>query len=341
MSSQDPFLSAQSDVLDLLQQCRPLLQSYLRIRSSASSASSPELVEARRELESTLTDLSADLQDLVDSVRAVEGDPHKFGLDHAEVARRRKLVGEVGEEVEEMRQQLNQMVSAADRKRSASLAHPSTFEDEDPLTGHGDEHGQWEEQRQMDIMHEQDEALDSVFQTVGNLRAQADTMGRELEEQAELLEDTDNIAERVGGKLAKGMKGIRDVLEKNEGESLQASCRTRRERTLTTRHRQMVQLLYLGLDFRLDSPFNFVAGPLMSRQQQMRHWLALRHRSASATPGCSNPIRDIPRICSQTPPEISRNPTKMHDERQYFLSARYDFALTHCRPSPSSPADAA
>ena len=219
MAQQDPFLSAQEDILNLLQQSRPLLQSYLRIRSSASSANSPELVEARQELESNLTDLSADLQDLVDSVKAVEGDPYKYGLDIDEVSRRRRLVGDVGREVEGMRNQMNETVRAADRERSASLAHPDDFADEDPLAGGGDdEYAEWEEQRQMEIMHEQDEALDGVFQTVGNLRAQADTMGRELEEQAELLEDTDNIADRVGGKLAKGMKGIRYVIEKNEGE---------------------------------------------------------------------------------------------------------------------------
>ena len=232
--SQDPFLSAQADILDLLKQSRPSLQSYLRIRSSASSANSPELVEARNELESTLTDLSADLQDLVDSVRAVEGDPHRYGLDHAEVGRRRKLVEDVGKEVEDMHQQMSSTVAAADRKRSASLAHPSAFEEEDPLAGSQDDdgYGEWEEQRQMEMMHEQDQALDGVFQTVGNLRLQADTMGRELEEQAELLEETDNIADRVGDKLAKGMKGIRFVIEKNEGE-LERELRSLAECVLT------------------------------------------------------------------------------------------------------------
>lgn len=127
---------------------------------------------------------------------------------------------DVGKEVEDMHQQMSNTVAAADRKRSASLAHPSAFEEEDPLAGSQDDdgYGEWEEQRQMEIMHEQDQALDGVFQTVGNLRMQADTMGRELEEQAEMLEETDNIADRVGDKLARGMKGIRFVIEKNEGE---------------------------------------------------------------------------------------------------------------------------
>ncbi|KAK3110101.1 hypothetical protein LTR53_015956 [Teratosphaeriaceae sp. CCFEE 6253] len=222
--SQDPYLEAQADILALLQQSQPLLSSYLRIRSSASSANSPELTEARQELEGTLTDLTADLQDLVESVRAVEGDPGRYGLTVQEVGRRRKLVDDVAREVEDMHQQLNSTVQSADAHRRASLAHPDSFhhldEDEDPLAGHGgegDEYGAWEEQRQMEIMHEQDEALEGVFQTVGNLRMQADTMGRELEEQAELLDETDQIADRVGDKLGQGMKKIRYVLEKNEG----------------------------------------------------------------------------------------------------------------------------
>jgi len=68
----------------------------------------------------------------------------------------------------------------------------------------------------MEMMHEQDEALDGVFQTVGNLRMQADTMGRELEEQADMLDDVDNITERVQGKLATGMKKINFVIRQNE-----------------------------------------------------------------------------------------------------------------------------
>jgi hypothetical protein len=56
-----------------------------------------------------------------------------------------------------------------------------------------------------------------VFRTVGNLRQQADDMGRELEEQGELLEDADKVADRVGGKLQTGLKKMGTVIKKNEG----------------------------------------------------------------------------------------------------------------------------
>ncbi|GAB7329314.1 hypothetical protein MBLNU13_g01112t1 [Cladosporium sp. NU13] len=208
--SDDPFLQVQADVLSLLDTTRPLFTSYIRIRSSAASPSNPQLVEAREELESNLTDLSTDLQDLIDSVKAVEGDPYKYGIDIDEVSRRRRLVQDIGAEIEDMHQQLSQTVS------KGSLAHPDSFGaaegDEDD-----DEYGQFQEQRQMEMMRDQDEALDGVFQTVGNLRMQADTMGRELEEQADMLDDVDNITERVGGKLQTGMKKINFVIRQNEG----------------------------------------------------------------------------------------------------------------------------
>lgn len=215
--NEDPFLQVQADVLSLLNTTRPLFQSYLRIRSSALSPTSPELVEARSELESTLQDLSTDLRDLVDSVKAVEHDPYRYGLEIDEVERRRRLVEDVGREVAGMREELLNTVHDAQSngKGANALPHPSNFDSDEEGEGN-DDYQQFEEQRQMEMMHEQDEALDDVFKTVGNLRMQADTMGRELEEQAELLEDVDNVADRVGGKLQAGIKKVQYVIRKNE-----------------------------------------------------------------------------------------------------------------------------
>ncbi|KAF2153365.1 hypothetical protein K461DRAFT_321028 [Myriangium duriaei CBS 260.36] len=215
--SDDPFLQVQEDLLANLESARPLFQSYLRIRSSASSANNPELREARSELEHTLQDLSADLADLVESVKAVEKDPYRYGLEIEEVQRRRELCSEVGREVEDMHQELKNTVSDSKGKAAShddALPHPNNF-DSDEEEGQ-DGYGEFEQQRQMEIMAEQDEALEGVFKTVGNLRMQADTMGRELEEQAELLDSVDNIADRVGGKLQTGMKKIGYVIRKNE-----------------------------------------------------------------------------------------------------------------------------
>ncbi|KAF2021139.1 hypothetical protein BU24DRAFT_404184 [Aaosphaeria arxii CBS 175.79] len=216
-NDEDPFLQVQADVLSALNTTRPLFASYLRIRSSASSATSPELREARQELEQTLQNLSQDLEDLIESVKAVEHDPYRFGLEIDEVERRRRLVKEVGDEVENMREELLRSVQDAQNRGKAAngdmLPDPDSFEDDD-------HYAQFEQEQQLEMMHEQDQALDGVFRTVGNLRQQADDMGRELEEQGEMLQDVDNVADRVGGKLQTGLQKVGWVIKKNEGRFL-------------------------------------------------------------------------------------------------------------------------
>lgn len=115
-----------------------------------------------------------------------------------------------------MRQELAKTVVGA-QGMNGSLPPPSAFE----ADGEGvDDYGAFEQQRQVEMMHEQDEALDGVFKTVGNLRQQADDMGRELEEQEEMLEDVDKLADRVGGKLQNGIKRVGWVIKNNEGKWL-------------------------------------------------------------------------------------------------------------------------
>jgi t-SNARE syntaxin family protein len=212
-------------VLAALNTARPLFKSYLRIRSSASSANSPELREARGELEQTLQDLSQDLEDLVESVKAVEHDPYRFGLEIDEVERRRSLVKDVGDEIENMRDEVQHAIQSAKNKgKSAAngdvLPDPDSFEDEDNYAA-------FEQEQQVQMMHQQDEALDGVFQTVGNLRQQADDMGRELEEQGEMLNDVDTVADRVGGKLQVGLKKVGWVIKKNEGNIVTVKLKSR------------------------------------------------------------------------------------------------------------------
>ena len=241
-----------SDILNALKQAKSLFASYLRIRSLASSTSSPELSQARKELESTVKDLSVDLQDLIDSVKAVEGDPFRYGLDIDEVGRRRGLVKDTGDEIENMRQELARNVAGPQsgaQNLNGSLPPPSAFDTDDPDQ---DDYGAFEQQRQLEMMHEQDDQLDGVFKTVGNLRQQADDMGRELEEQAEMLDDVDKDADRVQGKLQTGLKKVGEVIRKNEGRlSNGRNIKPRAlKHALIAKYRNLVKLLHRTSDTR-------------------------------------------------------------------------------------------
>jgi hypothetical protein len=167
-----------------------------------------------------LRDLQADLADLTDAVSAVEADPYAFGLQIEEVRRRRRLVGDVGDELDRMRAELQRAVQPADGK--AKGANGSMLPDPDAFDDHDDDDyaAAFEQQRQEELLHEQDEIMDGVSQTVGNLRQQADVFGRELDEQGQILEEVDHAADRVGRKLQTGMRRIGEVIKRNEGRVL-------------------------------------------------------------------------------------------------------------------------
>lgn len=238
MNAEDPFLAAQahvppaplpqlplhkqtnpspSDILTLLSTTRPLVTSYRRILTTAPSSTSPELLDARRDLSTALDDLTADAADLDESVRAAEADPYAFGLDVGEVRRRRGLVSEVQAEVARMRDAVD---ASAAGGHGSGLPDPNGFSDDEDMGGEGDGVAELEVQRQRELLEEQDEALEGVFQTVGNLRRQADDMGRELEEQGELLDEVDGLADRVGGKVGEGLRKVGGIVRRNEGEWL-------------------------------------------------------------------------------------------------------------------------
>lgn len=196
---------------------RPLFTSYLRIRSLTQTTTSPELRSARHDLESALATLAEDLADLIASVQAADANPSAFGLSAHEVARRKRLVDEISGEVDDMREELAKVAAATTRAGGGDLPDPAAFAVEDG-DGHGadDYAAEFEVQQQQHMMREQDVHLDGVFQTVDTLRRQAGDMGRELEEQREMLEDTDRLADRVGGRLQTGMDKLKYVVKHNE-----------------------------------------------------------------------------------------------------------------------------
>lgn len=242
-NEEDPFLQVQADVISQLNQVRPLFASFLRIRSLSASATNPELLSAHTELTSALHLLNDDLNDLTESISAIQADPYKYGLEIEEVSRRSRFITQLANELEDMRDELAKDYHAAkgqaggtgnpQRKSSgrvnAELPSPGAFATgndsfyEERGLSHPDDHAQYEQQQQIRMMQEQEQELDQVFHTVGNLRAQADTMGRELEEQAEMLEVVDGLADRVAGRLETGIKKMGWVIKKNE-ETASSCC---------------------------------------------------------------------------------------------------------------------
>jgi len=127
-------------------------------------------------------------------------------------------VDEVGGEVDDMREEL---LKAAAQTHTPIVGGSRDNRDGDE--GAMDYNAEFEQQQQQTMMAEQDTQLDDVYRTVGNLRMQASEMGRELEEQAEMLEVVDGLADRVGGRLQTGLKSMGTVIRRNE-DGLSSCC---------------------------------------------------------------------------------------------------------------------
>lgn len=124
---------------------------------------------------------------------------------------------EAAGEIEDMREEMENKAAEAVIPSYGGFVGDDEDDDiaarEDPVAG-------WEHEQQVQMMRDQDLQLDGVFRTVGNLRAQANDMGRELEEQSEMIGALDKDAERVQGKLEKGMRNLKVFIRKNEGALL-------------------------------------------------------------------------------------------------------------------------
>jgi uncharacterized coiled-coil DUF342 family protein len=161
----------------------------------------------------------------VASVQAIESNPAQYGISSEEVLRRKRLVQEVGGEIEDMREELQKKIvaSSSGGGGAGDMPDPSSFAIEDGNDNDHDGYAEFEHQQQEEMMREQDEHLDGVFRTVGNLRQQADEMGRELEEHRQMLEVVDEAADRVGSRLQTGMQKLQYVMRKNE-DTLSSCC---------------------------------------------------------------------------------------------------------------------
>lgn len=217
-------LTIPSDVQSLLTETRSLYSSYLRIRTLSTSKSksgpSDELLQSRSEIVNNLETLTSDVQDLLDSIRAIESNPSSYGLTIAELRRRQKFVQDVTSEIESMRRDIQTTTSTTSTTNGAYFPDPDDFQraagDGDDVDYDEDNYAANEHAVQQTMMREQDEQLDDIYRTVGNLRAQGEQMGVELEEQGVMLGEVDTLADRVGGKLAVGTKRIGEVLRRNE-----------------------------------------------------------------------------------------------------------------------------
>ncbi|KAJ3408716.1 Syntaxin-6 [Chytridiales sp. JEL 0842] len=222
--------------------------------TNPSSADAEELRWTTEELTVSVQTIEQDLQDLDETIRIVESNPAKFRLDIREIAQRKEFIAKTRRTLADMKTTIarRRAVSASpnltsniNASSSASNGLPAPTKrghsDRDLLLGSkkggfsaADRFGRTEEdykasnqrfieresQMQEQIMRDQDNQLDDVLDTVGNLKEVAVVMNRELEDQTALLEDLEERVDNTDSNLKMGMKRMQDFIKANAVFSL-------------------------------------------------------------------------------------------------------------------------
>ncbi|KAF7764036.1 hypothetical protein Agabi119p4_8573 [Agaricus bisporus var. burnettii] len=218
--SVDPYHAVQQELETSIQNAGQLLSSYQRIQNIARD-DSEELSYARNELKATLTTLEADLEDLEESVKMVEATGARmFGLDDAEVMKRRKYIGHVRRELENMRGQVSVAAPKRLPQQSSGSATP-VYPPSSRGTSRDDDQSAWAREEQQLMVRQQDETMTSISGTLNTLNQQASLMGQEIGEHNELLDDlergVDSTETKLGGAMQRMRKILRDSEEKGSG----------------------------------------------------------------------------------------------------------------------------
>ncbi|KAF7316324.1 SNARE domain protein [Mycena indigotica] len=213
--SVDPYHAVQREISGSLQSAAQLRASYVRIRNMAVREDNEELVWARNELKATLAALDADLEDLEESVKIVEStDARMFGLDDTEVQDRRRYVGHVRREIDNMRAELT---NSARPPLSPQPLTPRTPRSPYSERAADDDHQEaWARQEQQMMMQDQERTMDSISGTLSTLAQQAGLMGQEILEHNEMLDDLEQGVDRTDTKLNDAMSRMRRFIRQSE-----------------------------------------------------------------------------------------------------------------------------
>lgn len=202
----DPFKSVLGDAEKQLGSAQLLLRQY---RAQPSS-------EKLADLHNTIQDISEIIRELTESIAVVQARPDQFGFSTIEIESRIEQVGHINNQVNDIQEALAGI--RQDSKRSNGLWNDDEQQRRDEAERGAEEAPVSEEDRQMlfqTTIAEQDTILDEVEQTVASLREQANVMTRELDDQADLIDDFELHVDSSNDRIRRGLKRVDWVLRNN------------------------------------------------------------------------------------------------------------------------------
>lgn len=197
-NNEDPFQQVVKDTKEQLNR----IDNYITRHSTAGDDDQEE------EIRDILKDVEETIVDLDRSIIVMKRDESEDVSDR-----------EV--QVKNIKQQLDSLKFRFDQRmqESTQTAIPLKESEENSTISNGateNNDGGMSNPFQEQMLREQDVHLDGIHKTMQNLHVQAQTMGNELENQGQLLDNMDEGMDTVVNKLARGRRQLEWVYEKNK-----------------------------------------------------------------------------------------------------------------------------
>ncbi|KAI8580636.1 hypothetical protein K450DRAFT_236556 [Umbelopsis ramanniana AG] len=220
MATQDPFLVVKKEVEGSLDNATALFDSWKRIYNTVSSPSNEELMWTADELSSSLEAINQDLDDLQESIAAVQAHPEAFNLSGSEVQSRNNFITRTRNTVREMEDTIRnppRKASPRNNQGSSSRHLPGEY-DASPFADENQRYIDNASGQQAMMMQDQDTQLDSISGTLHNLKDIAGTMHQEVEDHVVLLDELDQHVDMSSNRLGRAMNRVKHILRKEEGK---------------------------------------------------------------------------------------------------------------------------
>eukprot|EP00052_Salpingoeca_macrocollata_P003227 m.34876 g.34876 ORF g.34876 m.34876 type:complete len:244 (+) comp13138_c0_seq4:62-793(+) len=211
MSSADPFAVVKNDVQQALSNAKALYARWTQLLESPGDAE--EFSWTSKELRSALKSITWDLDDLAETISVVEQAPERFKMSADELASRKAFVADTKSTVKNMQEHVAQSKGREKAKsqaesRSALLGSSRYDKLQQEIQSENQGFIEDEQQRQQLLMREQDEQLGEVTQAIGVLRQLGETIGDELDDQNEMLEEFDMEISSTQDRLSATLKKL-------------------------------------------------------------------------------------------------------------------------------------
>ncbi|XP_048004879.1 syntaxin-6 isoform X1 [Leguminivora glycinivorella] len=235
MTMEDPFYVVKDEVFKALNKTRGLYLRWQEISKAPVPPNSPEVEWTSTELRNALRSIEWDLEDLEDTISIVEKNSSKFKIDNKEISDRRTFIEATKQEVKVMKgkMSLNRNRDADGTAREPLLGEESPmhfgntwtstpkYSKYSKLASQTDSPNRFDAydndimSMQEKMLVNQDDQLQVISNSVGNLKTVSKHIGIELDEQAGMLDDLNTELENADSKLDSTIKKVAKVLHMN------------------------------------------------------------------------------------------------------------------------------